>query len=277
MSKHATLPLVLILLTLLSISLDEYVMANPYYEESRSDPPIVAILVPLNGTRSNSALLNFTVIKPEYWVGPPGVQGLANTLDKVVIEIDGKHYSEANGFDSSLATPFNYGVQLTGLTDGSHNLTVIAYATGYTIEIHGLWKYSFPINSSAAVCFSLDTVSPQISVTSIENRTYDDTDLPLSFTVDELCQSFSYVLDGRENVTGTGNITLAGLSYGVHNLTVYAWDASGNAGASETVTFTIAKQEPFPTLPVLIIVFAGVVVAGAGFLLIRKRGRGKTQ
>jgi hypothetical protein len=276
MSKHAA-PLILISLTLLSIGLGKYATANPYYAESRSDPPIVSILSPLNGTRSNGACLNFTVEKPEYWVGPPGVQGLANTLDKIGIEIDGENYGEASGFDSSLAVPFNYGIQLVGLTDGSHNLTVIAYATGYTIEVHGLWKYTFPINSSDSVHFSLDVNSPQISVTSIEIKTYDAADLPLSFTVDEPCEKFSYVLDGKENVTGTGNTTLAGLIYGVHNVTVYAWDASGNAGASETITFTIAKHEPFPTIPVLIVIVAGVVVACAGFLLYRKRGRGKTQ
>jgi Kelch motif len=38
-----------------------------------------------------------------------------------------------------------------------------------------------------------------------------------------------------------------------------------------------SPQEPFPTVPVLIIIVAAIVVAGAGFLLIRKRGRGKTQ
>jgi N-acetylneuraminic acid mutarotase len=35
--------------------------------------------------------------------------------------------------------------------------------------------------------------------------------------------------------------------------------------------------EPFPTIHVLTIVVAGLVLAGAGFLLYRKRGRGKTQ
>jgi len=37
------------------------------------------------------------------------------------------------------------------------------------------------------------------------------------------------------------------------------------------------KQEPFPTIPILTIIVAGVVLAGAGFLLYRRRGRGKTQ
>ncbi len=37
------------------------------------------------------------------------------------------------------------------------------------------------------------------------------------------------------------------------------------------------KQAPLPTLPILIVVVVGVVLAVTGLLLIRKRGRGKTQ
>jgi hypothetical protein len=65
-------------------------------------------------------------------------------------------------------------------------------------------------------------------------------DLPLNFTVDESCSKISYVLDGQENVTVAGNSTLSDLPIGEHNVTVYAWDSSGNNGASETIMFTIA-------------------------------------
>ncbi|HLB99869.1 MAG TPA: hypothetical protein VJL33_00925 [Candidatus Bathyarchaeia archaeon] len=36
---------------------------------------------------------------------------------------------------------------------------------------------------------------------------------------------------------------LAGLSSGVHNVTVYASDDAENVGASQTLTFTVAKPE----------------------------------
>jgi len=249
--------------------------ANPFYEERRTDPPVISIHSPVNGTNVNSALLNFTVTKPEWWVGTPGSQGLAQTLNSVVIEIDGKYYGGASGFDSSLATPFDYAASLTNLADGHHNLTVRAYATGFVVEIHGIWKYSVPVNSSSIVYFTLDTISPRVSVMSMENKKYDDTDLSLNFTVNEPCSQFSYVLDGQENVTVAGNTTLAGLSIGAHNVTVYAWDAAGNVGASEIMTFTVAEPEPqpepFPAAPVVAASAASAAAVGVALLVYFKK------
>jgi hypothetical protein len=56
-------------------------------------------------------------------------------------------------------------------------------------------------------------------------------------------------LDNQANVTITGNTTLSGLSEGTHSITVYANDAAGNIGYSDTVYFSINTQppEPFPT------------------------------
>jgi Kelch motif len=120
-----------------------------------------------------------------------------------------------------------------------------------------------------------DDIAPRITITSPENRTYNENSVLLNFTINEPVDRILYSLDDNQNATISGNITLSGLPNGVHYLVVYANDSSGNAGASETVTFTIAKQDPFPTIPVLIIIVAVIVVAGA--LLYRKRVRGRTQ
>ena len=83
-----------------------------------------------------------------------------------------------------------------------------------------------------------------------------------------------YSFDGQDNVTIDGNITLYGLSSGLHNLTVYAKDTYGNIGASETINFTIAKEtpEPFPTAIVATASGASVAVIGVGlFVYFRKR------
>lgn len=69
-----------------------------------------------------------------------------------------------------------------------------------------------------------------------------------------------YSLDGQETVMVHGNMTLTGLAGGSHNITVYATDASGNTGASETVTFTVTT---FPTT----LVVAVVVVAAAAVVI----------
>jgi hypothetical protein len=77
-------------------------------------------------------------------------------------------------------------------------------------------------------------------------------------------------------MTATGNTTLAGLSGGEHNLTVYSWDSAGNIGASETVTFNISNQEPFPTATVAALSTVAAVAVGAGLLVyLKKRQRRK--
>jgi hypothetical protein len=74
-----------------------------------------------------------------------------------------------------------------------------------------------------------------------------------------------YSLDGREKVTVTGEVTLAGSSSGLHNVTVYAENEFENIGSSETATFTIAEElEPFS--PILVaassIASASIIAVG---------------
>lgn len=262
--------LALLFSTLATGSFVQLGAANPYFEERRTDPPVVSIHSPVNGTYINSVLLNFTFTKPEWWVGTPGSLGYAQTLNSVSYEIDGKVCGWANGFDRALTSPFNYFVYLTNLTDGTHSLTVHAYATGFVIEIHGLWDYYVPVNSSSTVRFTLDSTFPSVSILSLENRTYLRANVTLAFTVDEPTSSMSYSLDGA-NVTVTGNSTLTRLPYGEHNVTVYATDIAGNVGVSETVTFTVAEPEAFPTAPVAATSAATVIAVGAGLLVYFKK------
>jgi hypothetical protein len=104
--------------------------------------------------------------------------------------------------------------------------------------------------------------------------TYNNASVPLDFSVDKQVTWIGYSLDGKDNVTVTGNITLSGLSDGVHTLTVYANDTFGFTGASETVTFTVAT---FPTTLVMaaaVVVALVTVVAVIGVLVyLRKRNR----
>jgi len=117
----------------------------------------------------------------------------------------------------------------------------------------------------------VDTTPPKISVFSPRNKTYTVTDVPLNFHVSELAKWIGYSLDAQNNVTITGNTPLSELSYGSHNLTVYAQDSFDNTGASETIYFSIPKEtepqqpepqqsEPFTTW----IVVATVIIAAVG-------------
>jgi hypothetical protein len=161
----------------------------------------------------------------------------------------------------------------------SYPVPVFSFPYGPSIKEYATVQQYFPFNYGHPDP-SYDGTPPKIEVISPQQGTYTTTNVTLDFTLNESISSISYVLDGKAAVEITGNTTIAGLSFGTHNLTVYAADASDNTGSSETITFTVAqepKPEPFPIIPVLIIVVACVVVAGAGFLLYRKRGRGKTQ
>ncbi len=119
---------------------------------------------------------------------------------------------------------------------------------------------------------SYDDVAPEITVASPENKTYHTSGVSLNFTVNEPAATMRYVLDGEAAVETAGNTTLAGLSYGSHNLAVYAVDAAGNTGASETVFFTVAKKpEPFPVMLVAAASGVAITVAVACVFYCRKK------
>lgn len=87
---------------------------------------------------------------------------------------------------------------------------------------------------------ALDTTSPIITILLPENQTwYRGKDVALNFTIDEPTSWIGYSLDGEANETITGNTTLTDLSYGLHNVTVYANDTAGNMGSSDTIHFTV--------------------------------------
>ena len=122
---------------------------------------------------------------------------------------------------------------------------------------------------------SYDGTAPEIRVSSPENKTYNNSNITLSFSVNEMTSWTGYSLDGLDNVTSVGNTTLTGLPVGEHNITVYAVDAAGNVGASETICFTMPDApEPLPVATVAAASAASVAIAGVGLLVyFRKRKR----
>jgi hypothetical protein len=127
----------------------------------------------------------------------------------------------------------------------------------------------FRINGSSSVNFAIE-VSPSVSVLSLVNKTYDLSDVPLHFTVNQPVSQIAYSLDGKENITISGNTTLTGLANGDHNVTVYATDEAGNTGASETIYFNVEAPEPFPTT-LVIAPIASVSIIGVGLLVYFKK------
>ena len=111
---------------------------------------------------------------------------------------------------------------------------------------------------------------PYICVDSPQNMTYNTGNVSLTFTVNEETTWMGYSLDGEDNVTLTETtVNLAALAEGSHTLTVYATDIEGDTGASETFTFTVAK-EPDPTqLAWTTIALAAAIIAAASIGIIR--------
>jgi N-acetylneuraminic acid mutarotase len=117
--------------------------------------------------------------------------------------------------------------------------------------------------------FGYGAVPPKIAIAYPENATYTSGNVSLDFTVNKQSVWLGYSIDGQENITVGGNVTLTGLSAGLHNITVYAKDEFGNIGTSETVTFNVAN--PFPIAPVAAASGASVAIIGIGLLVYFKK------
>jgi len=240
-------------------------VANPYEAYTYTASPIISIHSPVDTETfcSNNVPLNFTITKPDEWliswsaVGDPQV--FKNKLVHLDIILDGKGYRSIE-VNSCLSSPFSYSENLTNLADGIHTLEIHTYCDGWDLEGHGLWERYLPYETSSdLINFAVET----FSLLSPENKTYNTSNIPLDFTVGESVSQIAFSLDGKDNVTVSGNTTIAGLPNGNHKIIVYATDAFGNTGASETVSFTV--EVPFPTTlvvaPMASVAAVGAVVA----------------
>ena len=118
------------------------------------------------------------------------------------------------------------------------------------------------------------TIPPKVSPQLLMNQTYNESSVPLVFSVDKTVDWIGYSLDGKENVTIAGNTTLTPLSGGIHNITIYANDTFGNMAASQTTTFTVSKPVSFlsvPTATVAAISGAIAIAVVAGLLVYFKK------
>jgi len=287
MKTAATLVIVFLTVSCIALMMNANVAkANPYEAYQYQTPPTVTINSPTNNSRlsSNECLINFTITKPEFgWLIHAGTArgDYQNIMSFFNIILDGKgiRFVEAN---SNLSEPFNYCERITNLTDGTHNLEVEIHCQGWDIEIHGFWSRELPFDVSFGnVSFTSDINPPRISILKptinevIDGSTAQDSGALLVFEVSESVSSIFYSLDGKDPITASGNVTLFGLSAGLHSVKVYANDTFGNMGESEAATFTVeSPRESFSWLPNAA---AGVgiaaVVAAAVVVYVKKRKR----
>jgi parallel beta-helix repeat protein len=211
-------------------------MSDPLPPPSDTTPPAIVIISPENKSYAlNNVSLTFTVNE---------------TVFRMAYSIDGQ---------SNVAITAN--TTLTELPEDSYSIIVYASDSFGNAGI------------SNTTLFTIDLSPPSVSILSPENKTYDATDIPLTFKLNELALSMAYSLDGQTNVTIAGNVTLAVLPVGSHSVVVYANDTAGNAGASRIIYFNI---EPFPIM-LIVAVIVIVVIVGAVLLIYFRVSKKKTK
>jgi hypothetical protein len=283
MRKNIGLLLVTLVLTSTCIVT---VKANPYMnhefvvDPSFVNPPTITITSPeQNALYSNDGTITlcFNVTGPD---APSLLTKYLSTVDyKGDWMQEAKHAYMTKNFETYTPDDFpfslNFNFSITGIPYGKHNLIITAFGSGGYAE--GLTWYSFSKNSSSSVNFVIDKV-PVVSFLSFENRTFNNSTVPLNFTIDQSVSKVTYTLDGEKTVAINGNSTLTGLSNGYHNVTIYATNEFENTGSSETVTFSIDympldKEEPFPSL-IVAVSAAALIMLVAGLLIFSKKRMG---
>jgi len=169
----------------------------------------------------------------------------------------GNYYDNYDGFDRN-----NDGVGDTPYTINSNNIDHYPLMSPFNIDDIS-FEFRDLINSAFGFMSSFEVISPQ-------NKIYNLTYVSLNFTVPQSTKLVRYSLDGQENVTVFGNLTIADLANGAHNITIYADDPFGNTQSSEIIVFNKDVPEPFPIIPVLFASIVTIAVA-AGLLFYHKR------
>jgi len=237
-------------------------LAADIFPPAMSSSVAVFILSPENKTYNpNNVSLKINVVYV------PGGAVLDKNISYSVDGQDAVHIEPIVGYEYSLA--------LVGLSDGSHRVTVVA-----TMDAKENFFKPVPYEDTRAygagdtVYFTVDSTPPKVTVLSLENKTFNTSSLQLNFTVSEPVSRMAYSVDGQKNTQIYGNMTLPELSYGSYNLTLYATDKAGNTGASETIIFSIAKEqvsEPFPTIWIVVAIAGLVAVIYAGIIFYCKK------
>jgi len=203
------------------------VKANPYPSLGVD----LKIVTPQNTTyQNNKVLVTFTAsyyhiqsAAFHYKLDAEEIKFVQNTT--TILEIQKYPYNPPYYYKEMIGN-----LSLDNLPEGRHTITI--YCSSYDIE---------------STDFVIDT-PPEIKLQAIENTTSQSPSIQLNFTVNQPTQRIQYSLDGTENQTINENVTLTNLSTGLHNVTIYAWDKSGNIGMSEQLYFTVANEEPIESI-----------------------------
>jgi hypothetical protein len=216
------------------------------------EKPSITIITPDNGTATGKETdVCFNIAMPQSWIfeGKPwgAILGVTYTLNGKEIYWNYTKYGYTSNSANQNATSINY-TKNCKLIVGTNRLTIYVSAiTRYYGPFSGKWApiYDYDVSNSENFTFEVNTLD--ITNLSLENRTYTNSILPLTFCINGTSSWISYSLDNQANQTIAGNSTLTGLGEGDHSLVVYANDTFGNMGKSDTVYFNIELPTPTPS------------------------------
>jgi hypothetical protein len=277
-----------------SVSANPYSHIFPVYSgevSPRSDtqPPKITILSPEHNStfNTNSLSVNLKVEVGEsksaeskmIWDVYYKADWLENNTS--IYEYSPNASPQPNPILSEYSTILN----LTGIPEGRHSIIIRATESGtyydppfsewpmWSLEFN-VKSYSFHIIGASQVSFTIDVTPLTVTVLPITNMTLSQSsmvDVLLNFTVNGTASKISYVLDGQDNVTIAGNMTLASIPVGLHSIIVYVWDDAGNIGCSEPLTFNIAEPASFPATCVATASVTSLVLVVGLLFYFRKR------
>jgi hypothetical protein len=253
----ATFVSMLLLSPLIAIQFVNLGSANPYQyvgevpPKPDTLPPKISIDSPKNNSvyYTNHVALNLTV------TGPTGPTVYSSYVENITYRADWQQnnvtlYSRKKWalYAGTNIAEYATETNLTEIAEGKHSLTVFVTYHGTYIpgdNPNTLSANGFTISGSTVVYFTLDDqIQPKIWAISVANKTFNSTDVPLTFRVNGPISQITYSLDGQKNVSISGDTTtLTGLSYGTHYLTAYPTDALGNNGKPKTVKFTVVDVD----------------------------------
>lgn len=209
---------------------NKYLSTNEVYEPLGygTVPPKIQIVTPENKTYQQ-VTLQYTINRGTSWIG----------------------YS----LDGNTNVTITNEVKLSSLSQGTHQVRI--YANDSTGNM----------GASNIVFFTIDSQAPKITLINPTNKSYDSTDIQLTFTLDDTNATLAYSLDGQTTIQIIGNYTLVALSNGGHNIAVFAIDSVGNA-SEESVYFDVA---PFPWLLLVALLTIIIIVVAVAYIFFKNK------
>ena len=254
------------------------VYGNPVIESVPSAPvtakPIITLLTPSNGTGAyNNTALSFNVAIPPQWywgsytyLGANHLLGPCGSLNNASCTLDGKEisyndtiyfewnntYDTVNGWNDFGKFGYNHTCTcISQVSSGIHNLTISINVetwynpSGTAASYGGNPAYYYDVSTAETFTFEVNTLA--VTTSSLENKTYTTSNLPLVYDVNGTTSWIGYSLDSQANQTIYGNSTLTDLTEGNHSLIVYANDTYGNMAKSDIIYFNVVLPTPTPT------------------------------